>query len=228
MDPILREQIDYYRARADQYDDWWLRRGEYELPPDLQARWFDDVAEVEQALHHFAPAGRVLELACGTGLWTRHLVTHADQVTAIDASPEVIEINKARTRDPRVEYVVDDVFTWRAVPAAYDSVVFGYWLSHVPDSRLAAFWSGVESALKAGGRVFLVDSAAYPPSGPPAPGGRPEQRRLHDGRTFHIAKRYWRPAELEEFLAGLGWQCEARLTGNDMILYAEVRPGRAG
>lgn len=32
------------------------------------------------------PAGEVLEMACGTGLWTRHLLSYARAVTAIDAA----------------------------------------------------------------------------------------------------------------------------------------------
>jgi hypothetical protein len=27
---ILREQADYYRARAPEYDQWWLREGRYD------------------------------------------------------------------------------------------------------------------------------------------------------------------------------------------------------
>ena len=68
MDDVLAEQIAYYRARAGEYDDWWYRRGRYALPAALERDWFGDVAEAEAALGEFAPAGRVLELACGTGL----------------------------------------------------------------------------------------------------------------------------------------------------------------
>ena len=93
---MLAEQIAYYRARAGEYDDWWYRRGRYALPPDLERDWFADVAEAEAALREFAPTGRVLELACGTGLWTRQLAARATHVTAVDASPEVIALNKAR------------------------------------------------------------------------------------------------------------------------------------
>lgn len=29
-DSILREQIDYYRSRAAEYDEWFLRTGRYD------------------------------------------------------------------------------------------------------------------------------------------------------------------------------------------------------
>ena len=65
MSDLLDEQKRYYAARAPEYDDWWYRRGRYELEPDALARWWDDVAEADAALEAFAPRGTVLELAAG-------------------------------------------------------------------------------------------------------------------------------------------------------------------
>ena len=38
------------------------------------------------------PGERVLELACGPGVWTGHLLRHASEVTAVDTSPEMLLI----------------------------------------------------------------------------------------------------------------------------------------
>ncbi|MFG1905720.1 class I SAM-dependent methyltransferase [Kribbella sp. NPDC048928] len=218
MDELLAEQVAYYQARAGEYDEWWQRRGRYTLPADLERRWFEDVAEAEAALHEFAPTGRVLELACGTGLWTRHLVEYADQVTAVDASPEMIELNRTRLAGAPVEHVVADLFEWNPPPATYDAVVFTYWLSHVPDERLEAFWSTVRTALRPGGRVFLVDSTRYPPEPAEPTPARAERRELNDGRTFTISKRYWTAPELQYDLEARGWQPTTQETTNQMIL----------
>ena len=90
---LLAEQRDYYSARAAEYDDWWFRRGPHDQGEEANERWRVDVAEVEQELQRFGPRGDVLELAAGTGIWTRRLVQHADRITAVDAAP----------RDSRVE-----------------------------------------------------------------------------------------------------------------------------
>ena len=34
---LLREQLDYYRARAAEYDQWWLRQGRYDRGAALNA-----------------------------------------------------------------------------------------------------------------------------------------------------------------------------------------------
>jgi len=206
---VLAEQKRYYAARAPEYDDWWYRRGRYTRDPEHERRWLLDVAELEEHLRVFAPRGDVLELAAGTGIWTRRLVPSADRVVAVDANAETLALNT-----PAAELVVADIFSWEP-PQEFDIVFFSFWLSHVPEERFAEFWSFVRSALRPGGRVFLIDS------GPPeaAGDGELQVRQLADGREFTIVKRFWQPAGLAERLAALGFDLDLALTGNGLFLY---------
>jgi len=160
----------------------------------------------------------VLEIACGTGLWTRHLVRYADAITALDASPEMIAINRARLGDERVRYVLTDIYAWQP-DERYDAVFFGFWLSHVPPARFRAFWELVRACLAPGGRVFLVDSLYSESSVARDHGleGREATaalRRLNDGREFRVVKVFYEPAELAARLGTLDWQAEVRGTAN--------------
>jgi ubiquinone/menaquinone biosynthesis C-methylase UbiE len=157
-DELLGEQLQYYRARAAEYDEWFLRQGRYDRGPSHRAEWFGEVAAVETALRGVLPFGHILELACGTGLWTRHLTEGHRKVVAVDASPEAIEINQMRVRSDAVEYVVADLFSWMPPTARFHAVFFAFWLSHVPATRFAAFWQTVRRALKPGGIAFFIDS----------------------------------------------------------------------
>src|SRR5688500_69836 len=47
---LLKEQIEYYRARANEYDEWAFRRGRYDRGPHHRAVWLAEVAAVERAL----------------------------------------------------------------------------------------------------------------------------------------------------------------------------------
>jgi hypothetical protein len=73
IDDLLSEQCRYYRARAPEYDDWWFRRDRYALDDEARERWLADIAQLESELERFGPAGEVLELAAGTGIWTARL-----------------------------------------------------------------------------------------------------------------------------------------------------------
>lgn len=219
-DDVLREQITYYRARAGEYDEWFLRQGRYDRGAAANARWFAEVAQVRAALAAFHPARDVLELAAGTGLWTQQLVQTAAHVTAVDASPEVLALNRERLGDTnsRVTYTQADLFAWQP-DRRYDAVFFGFWLSHVPPERFAAFWDVVRAALKPGGRVFFVDSlytdistaANHQLEGPEA---TTVNRRLNDGQEFRIVKVFYRPDDLHQRLANLGWDITVQATEN--------------
>jgi demethylmenaquinone methyltransferase/2-methoxy-6-polyprenyl-1,4-benzoquinol methylase len=214
MKDVLGEQKRYYAERAPEYDDWWHRRGRYELEPEALARWRADVAEVEAALAAFGPVGTALELAAGTGIWTRELVRLAERVVAVDANSETLALNTSEA-----ELVRADVFEWRPADR-FDLVFFSFWLSHVPEGRFDEFWALVRSALGIGGRVFLVDSGAGDTAhtGTERADGE-ETRSLADGRTFRIVKRRWPPDELARRVRALGFELDLQDTANGHFLY---------
>src|ERR1700730_10836701 len=144
---ILDEQKLYYRARAQEYDEWFLRQGRYDRGPEHRDQWLAEAAEIEGQLRSAVCDADVLELACGTGLWTQRLAEGNRHVTAVDASPETIAINRGRVGTENVEYHVADIFSW--IPqTTYDLVFFSFWLSHVLPARFDEFWALVRAALK--------------------------------------------------------------------------------
>ena len=195
---LLAEQVAFYRALAPEYERHAIR-----------GAWG---GEPEAALEAFAPTGAVLELACGPAPWTPKLLRHADTVTALDASPEMLAIAASRVADERVTFVQADVFEWEA-DRRYDVVFFGFWLSHVPLERFEEFWSRVAAWLAPGGRVFFVDDAHR--TDEELVWGEASsmvQRRLTDGTAYRIVKVPHRPEELERRLGGLGWAIRVSAT----------------
>jgi demethylmenaquinone methyltransferase/2-methoxy-6-polyprenyl-1,4-benzoquinol methylase len=229
---ILEDQVDYYRARAGEYDEWWFRTGRYDRGEEFNAGWRADVAAVESALGKWLDESRprkVAELACGTGLFTRVLAPRVERLTAIDASPEVIAINRARVGSRNVDYVEADLFAWEP-RERYDAVFFSFWLSHVPDDRLGAFWSKVAGALAPGGSAYLIDSAFDPSSTAkdhvlPGREAGIVTRRLNDGREFRIVKLFYTPEALNAKLAQIGFAADIRQTARYFI-YGDARPAR--
>jgi len=211
---LLGEQRRYYAERAPEYDDWWYRRGRFELEPGALARWQADVAEAEAALEALTPPGRVLELAAGTGIWTRKLVGLAERVVAVDANAETLVLNTSGA-----ELVRADLFEWQPAER-FDLVFFSFWLSHVPEEHFEEFWALVRGALAPGGRVFLVDSGAQDTAhtGTDQEGWK-ESRSLADGRTFRIVKRRWPPDELAARVGPLGFELDLRHTANGHFVY---------
>ena len=231
---VLADQIDYYRARAGEYDEWWFRTGRYDRGAEFNAQWQVEADAVEDRLGAWLAArrpARVLELACGTGLFTRLIAPRVSRLTAVDASPEVIAINRARVGAGNVDYIEADLFAWRP-RRRYDAVFFSFWLSHVPDERFAAFWALVADALAPGGAAYLIDSAFDPTSTAkdhvlPRREAGVVTRKLNDGREFRIVKIFYDPSTLAGKLEALGWRAGLSQTARYFIYGEATPPARA-
>ena len=215
-DGLLADQRAFYRRRAPEYDEWWQRRGRYDHGPDEARDWHAQVDQIRTALVEFDPSGDVLELAGGTGWWTRSLAETADSLTVVDASPEALELNRERVARPEVRYLVADLFTWRP-ERAYDVVFFSFWLSHVPRARFQTFWTFVASCLNPGGRVFFIDNRHDPTLTRPDPyvfgeEGDVQLRQLNDGSEHRVVKVFYEPSELADLLSDQDWQAEVFAT----------------
>ena len=184
-------------------------------------RWFEDVAELDRRLREFDPTGDVLELACGTGLRTKSLLSYASTVTAVDGSEEMLLVHQAQVPSPKIRRIHADLFEW-SPDRKFDVVYFGFWLSHVPPEWFERFWDLVSAALKPNGRFLFVDSKRAVHSAAkdhtlPAEGSVIHQRRLNDGREFQVYKVFYDPRELQERLSALGWDCQVGNTKNYFI-----------
>ncbi len=211
-DEVLAEQVDYYRRRAGEYD---------------VTAYGDDVAAaralIARLVAEMQPAGSVLEIACGTGLWTEALAGWADTVTAIDAAPEMVAIARDRVRLASVSFEVADVFSWDP-GTRFDVIFFSAWLSHVPASRFGHFWQLLGRWLAGNGRVLFIDEHIDERGKETYAAGRDEvvERQLRDGNTFRVIKNFVDPQELELRLRRLGWDCAIRRASSRWV-YGEAR-----
>jgi demethylmenaquinone methyltransferase/2-methoxy-6-polyprenyl-1,4-benzoquinol methylase len=221
---LLEQQITYYRMRAPEYDHWWNRTHQYALDPDRHTIWTAEVGVLHDWLDELPLGGDVLELACGTGTWTGLLAQRASSVTAVDASPEMIDINRSKPGTDAVRFVEADLFEWTP-DDRYDAVFFGFWISHVPPARFDRFWETLRAALRPGGVVAFVDNlfrtgSDWPPE---RPDGFVEARTdLSDGSRHEIVKVYFEPDELAADLDQRGWASDIRAT-DTFFLHGSAR-----
>ncbi|MEH2090470.1 class I SAM-dependent DNA methyltransferase [Nostoc sp.] len=220
-DKILQQQIQYYSARANEYDEWFYRIGRYDRGQENNQRWFDEVAIVKDALYQIGAVDDILELASGTGIWTQELLGIGKKITAIDASEEVIAINRYKLGSRSVEYHIFDLFTWQP-DIEYDLVFFAFWLSHVPPNLLDSFLTKVNQSVHIGGQIFIIDSRFEPTSTAnnhilEDDGNFYKTRKLNDGQEFQIVKIFYQPDELQDKLKQAGFQAEVKMTDNYFI-----------
>lgn len=211
-DQVLREQLEYYQARAGEYDESLQGMGPGEGNPEHD-RASEEWLHILSALRALRPVDEVLELACGTGIWTQELMKIGRSITALDGSTEMLAINRSKAGGAAIEYQCVDLFQWEP-ERQYDLIFFAFWLSHVPPARLPGFLNKVARATKPGGRVFLVDEPKSDRniSGPNVEGVY-QQRTLHDGRCFQIVKVYYDPQDIERNFLELGFRKDSSMLG---------------
>lgn len=209
-----------------EYDDWWNRQGRYDQGPEFLAWWKTEIEQVESWLGEQAPVGRVLEIAAGTGNITRMIKPHAERIVAVDSSPETLAINKSKNGTTKVDYEVANVFEWNA-EERFDTIAFGFWLSHVPESKLEMFWRRVEGWLKPSGRALFIDNRSPDDDWADKPRKQTDarhdpkrgisQRVLENGRSFEIVKIFREPEGLTSRLDAIGWHSAVNLTSGAFI-----------
>jgi ubiquinone/menaquinone biosynthesis C-methylase UbiE len=194
---ILDEQTTYYRKMAQEYDE---TTGQTE---DLQRAF----ARARDLLQQHEPVEQILELACGTGTWTRALLPLGRELTVIDASPEMLSLARQKVGNAVVQFQQADLFQWQP-RQQYDLVFFANWLSHVPPQRLDAFLGTVARAVRPSGSLVMVDQ--YAPMQEDREiivqkeeGAIYAKRSLINGQTFIIVKVFYDLQIIENLLDAL-------------------------
>jgi SAM-dependent methyltransferase len=213
--------IDYYEARAPEYDDWYLRRGRYEHGPVHDAAWNAELDAAGRFLDAQPFHGEIVELAAGTGWWSP-LLASKGVLSLYDAA----EAPLARARERLVAHGLRAHLhqrdAWAEPDRTVDAVFTGFWLSHVERHRLVDFLGVVRRWLAPDGRFACIDSLPDHASGAVdhrTPADDTSLRRLDDGREFTIVKVYYTPDELAVALQEAGFtDVTVTTTGRFFIL----------
>lgn len=193
----------YYDARAEVYDESVGFQSGTFLGSNSDASALRTLQKVLRAQSHVRST---LEIACGTGIWTRELLRTSNHVHAVDASRRMIALNRENlSAKDRVTYECADIFTWNPV-LRYDRVAAFFWISHVPDELLESFVFKVGCATTQHGEVVLIDECYN--SAPDAQANR----TLADGRRFSIVKVFRTPEQIECAFARAHYRLHIRIT----------------
>jgi SAM-dependent methyltransferase len=187
----------YYAARASEYDNVYAK-------PERQ----NDLRLIEGWLPGVFARSTVLEVACGTGYWTKFIAGAAAHIVAVDSAPETIRVARRRHFSGNVEFVVGDAYALPDTSRKYSAGFAGFWYSHVPKSRVREFLLGFHAQLESGARVVLLDNRFVAGSSTPiaerdANGNTYQTRTLDNGGIHRVLKNFPSESELRAATEGL-------------------------
>lgn len=119
--------------------------------PAGKLRWQRRVKMLSSVLHI---NDRVLELGCGTGYFTRELVKLEVHVTAIDISPELIEVAKNEIKAENVSFEVQNAYEMTYGLDQFDAIIGSSVLHHLEIEKAIAEMIRV---LKPGGMIAFTE-----------------------------------------------------------------------
>src|SRR5215208_3387453 len=181
--------MDYHEHMKQYYD---RRASEYEKNEAFREEPSEDLPGLLHAISVLPPA-RVLDVACGTGFLTQHLL--GSEVTGLDQSEAMLEV--ARRRVPWAEFVRGDAFRMPFADHSFDRVFASFFYGLLPLEDRGRF---LEEARRVGEELLLVE-----PTPEWVPSGRAEgwvDRGLSDGSRYEIYRRYFTPDTFAEELDG--------------------------
>ena len=180
----------YYGRRAAEYDRI------YQLPDRQPA-----LRELESWISGSLAGKRILELACGTGYWTRLLAQDARQMVAVDINPEMIRIARERCQScMEVEFHVLDVYALPETLGRFDAAFMGFWWSHIPLQDIPLFLASLHVLLDKHARVVILDNHFVYRTD--ADCNTYQLRKLADGSSFEVLKNFPDSGQIQSMLSG--------------------------
>lgn len=190
--------VEYYSKRAKEYDGVYHRSDKVRL-------------KEQQFLAHYITQtfkGRfVLELACGTGFWTKHLLKSAKKVLATDYSLDMLKIASSRlSKYSNIILLQSDAYSLPTLVPKFNGGMANFWFSHIPKSKIKKFLDNFHSRLTKKSVVLFADAVYIA-----GLGGELlikdnhkdtyKKRILKSGEQFDILKNYYSEKELEKIFS---------------------------
>ncbi|MGH9884546.1 MAG: class I SAM-dependent methyltransferase [bacterium] len=182
--------VSYYAARAAEYERVYDK-------PERQA----DLRQLHAMVPALLEGRRVLEVACGTGYWTRRIAPVAASMVALDLAPETIVVAQANQSSPNVSFQLGDAFALATVAGEFDAAFAGFWWSHVRHDEMNGFLEGLHNRLESGSRIVFIDNRFVEGSNWPitridSDGNTYQRRWLENGVEHEVLKNFPTTMEL--------------------------------
>lgn len=119
--------------------------------PAGKRRWARRVQMLSAGLE---PGMDVLELGCGSGYFTRELIKTGARITAIDISPDLLELARRAAPDPNVTFLAENAYAMSFADSRFDAVIGISVLHHLEIEKGLA---EVFRVLKPGGIICFTE-----------------------------------------------------------------------
>lgn len=193
--------LAYYDARASEYEEaYTLGTGTSSI---RDSSVFTTEARILSSIAGQHLSGRVIDLACGTGFWLPAYADRCAHVTLFDQSDRMLDECRKKVERlglaERSTLLQGDVFEHPFPVASYDCALVGFLLSHLTGPQEERLFTTLKAVLAPAGRFLILESAWSPERAAVNVKDARQQRRVNDGTSFEIYKRYFDRSDVAEW-----------------------------
>ncbi|MGE7884754.1 class I SAM-dependent methyltransferase [Bacillus sp. NPDC094077] len=191
----------YYSNRANEYEAVYYRND-----PIRQ----EEQRMLEGQLKGICKGRNVLEVACGTGYWTKYVIDVATHVTAIDYSDEVLAIAKGKELSKeKVTFQKGNAFKLEQMKDTFQGAYANFWFSHIKKEEITSFLKQFHRVLQKGATVCFADNMFNEGIGGELVRKENDSntyklRILSTGEGYEIVKNYYTEEELQVLFQPFG------------------------
>ena len=206
MDPyslrLIEEMNRYYEARAPWHDEYMDVRSLEEMTKRF--------SRILDFIRKYLDGQRVLEIACGTGNWTRLIAPLAASVTAVDNSISSLQIAKPKLAEfDNVRLVQANAYKLDCLNREFDVLFSADFWSHIPKKAIESFLNAASGKLSPGAYSIFLDMSwqtffQSEKSDLDEDVNRVSLRSLPNGSEFHVVKNFPTEDELREIIRPFG------------------------
>lgn len=193
-----KKMVNYYNKRAPEYEQIYYRK-----VPERRKEIDDEASRLKEIVK----GKKVLELACGSGYWTKVMSETAENVTATDISLEMIAEAKKKDFICPVEFIQADMYKLPIEKNSVEFLAIGFWFSHEPKQDYEKYCSMINNLMRPDGQIWMIDN--NPPAESDIPdnsyldenGNNFKKRYLDNGDEYTILKNYFSENEISKILS---------------------------
>lgn len=207
--------VEYYSKRAQEYDDIYHRPDKIRLKEQkFLAKYISQTFKGKF----------VLELACGTGFWTKYLLKSAKKILATDYSENMLEIvGKRYSKNPKIMFLQADAYNPPISYPKFNAAMANFWFSHIPKKKIRKFLETLHSRLSKNSVILIVDGVYVKGLGGDLVVKKESEdtykrRKLNSGEYFDILKNYYTKKELGDIFSKYSREVEIEYLSNFWVV----------
>jgi len=211
MEKSVKESMfTYYDERAREYDEiYTLGKGPASInDPQI----YKEETQVLQRVVNEVCRGKLLDIPCGTAFWLPSYAEKCGSFYLFDQSENMLE--QARMKailsgiDNRCTYGRGDILDDHWETGTYDSILIGFFISHLTESQENLFFTKLCKSLSPEGRFLILDSVWTETRSKTRGKSGNQKRRLNDGTEFEIYKKYFDRPDIDNIGVNYGFKID--------------------